>query len=135
MISDNIPQPVDDDLVGPYFLWKLLIDAPFQHRRYGAETLDAIVEYLRTRPDTDVLYTSSRDGPGSPRGFDLRYGFADTGESCGAKTSSRSPSQPAHRRAQVNDVNAKPANTMGADWEQHSAPNSVELPATALNCC
>lgn len=26
MISDNIPQPMDDDLVGPYFLWKLLID-------------------------------------------------------------------------------------------------------------
>jgi hypothetical protein len=29
MISDNIPPPMDDDLVGPYFLWKLLIDAPF----------------------------------------------------------------------------------------------------------
>ena len=29
--------------------------------------------------DTDVLCTSSRDGPGSLRGFYLRYGFADTG--------------------------------------------------------
>src|SRR5262245_3573046 len=28
MISDNIPQPIDEDLVGPYFLWKLLIDEP-----------------------------------------------------------------------------------------------------------
>jgi hypothetical protein len=25
MISDNIPEPIDADLVGPYFLWKLLI--------------------------------------------------------------------------------------------------------------
>jgi hypothetical protein len=22
MISDNIPQPIDDDLVGPYYLWR-----------------------------------------------------------------------------------------------------------------
>jgi hypothetical protein len=26
MISDNAPEPMDDDLVGPYYLWKLLID-------------------------------------------------------------------------------------------------------------
>jgi diamine N-acetyltransferase len=30
MISDNIPQPMDEDLVGPYYLWKLLIDERFQ---------------------------------------------------------------------------------------------------------
>ena len=46
MISDNIPQPIDDDLVGPYFLWKLLIDHQFQRRGYGAATLDAVVDYL-----------------------------------------------------------------------------------------
>jgi diamine N-acetyltransferase len=79
MISDNIPQPMDDDVVGPYFLWKLLIDAPSQGRGYGAATIDAVVEYLRTRPGADVLYTSCTDGPGSPRGFYLRYGFIDTG--------------------------------------------------------
>ena len=32
-----------------------------------------------TRPGADVLYTSCADGPGSPRGFYLRYGFTDTG--------------------------------------------------------
>jgi diamine N-acetyltransferase len=79
MISDNIPQPMDDDLVGPYFLWKLLIDERFQRRGYGAATIDAVVEYLRTRPGADVLYTSCADGPGSPRAFYLRYGFTDTG--------------------------------------------------------
>ena len=79
MISDNVPEPMDDDLVGPYYLWKLLIDHRFQRRGYGAATLDAVVGYLRTRPGADVLYTSCADGPGSPRGFYLRYGFADTG--------------------------------------------------------
>jgi diamine N-acetyltransferase len=79
MISDNIPPPIDDDLVGPYFLWKLLIDASLQGRGYGAATIDAVVDYLRTRPGADVLYTSCADRPGSPRGFYLRYGFSDTG--------------------------------------------------------
>lgn len=32
MISDNVPQPMDDDLIGPYYLWKLLIDHRFQRR-------------------------------------------------------------------------------------------------------
>lgn len=79
MISDNIPPPMDDDLVGPHFLWKLLIDAPLQGRGYGAATIDGVVDYLSTRPGADVLYTSCADGPGSPRGFYLRHGFSDTG--------------------------------------------------------
>jgi diamine N-acetyltransferase len=79
MISDNIPEPMDDDLVGPYFLWKLLVDEAFQGRGYGAATIDAVVEYLGTRPGAHVLYTSCADGSGSPRGFYLRYGFTDTG--------------------------------------------------------
>lgn len=79
MISDNIPESADDDLVGPYYLWKLLIDHRSQRRGYGAATLDAVVDYLRTRPGADVLYTSCAEGPGSQRGFYLGYGFADTG--------------------------------------------------------
>lgn len=79
MISDDIPEPIDDDLVGPYFLWKLFIDVSEQRRGYGAATIDAIVDYLRDRPNAVVLYTSCRDGPGSPRPFYLGYGFTDTG--------------------------------------------------------
>ena len=37
------------------------------------------MDYLGTRPGADVLFTSCADGPGSPRGFYLRYGFTDTG--------------------------------------------------------
>ena len=79
MISDGIPEPIDDDLVGPYFLWKLLIDVDEQGHGFGAATIDAVVEYLRGRPGAEVLYTSCSDGRGSPRGFYLKYGFADTG--------------------------------------------------------
>ena len=83
MISDGIPAErlaSDDDLVGPYFLWRLLIDERFQARGYGAATIDAVVAYLRTRPGAKVLWTSCEAGPGSPQPFYLRYGFVLTGE-------------------------------------------------------
>ena len=53
MISDGIPAETlaaDDDIVGPYYLWRLLIDEAYQGRGYGAATIDAVVAYLRTRP-------------------------------------------------------------------------------------
>src|SRR6478672_3596088 len=50
MISDGIT--VDNpDYVGPYYLWRLLIDHRFQGRGYGTATLDLIVEHVRSRPD------------------------------------------------------------------------------------
>jgi diamine N-acetyltransferase len=83
MISDGIPQELleaDDDIVGPYYLWRLLIDHRFQLRGYGAATIDALVEYLRTRPKAEVLLTSCKPGEGSPQAFYLHYGFEKTGE-------------------------------------------------------
>ena len=79
MISDNI-EHLDEEHVGPYYLWRLLVDETFQGRGYGAATLDAIVRYLRTRPGAEVLFTSCKAGEGSPQGFYLRYGFVLTGE-------------------------------------------------------
>ena len=81
MISDNIPQDVldaDPDIVGPYYLWRLLIDEAFQGRGYGRATIDAVVDYVRSRPGGDVLYTSCEAGDGSPQPFYLRYGFTKT---------------------------------------------------------
>jgi diamine N-acetyltransferase len=83
MICDNIPAETlaaDDDIVGPYFLWRLLIDHRFQGRGYGRATLDALVEYLRGRPGADRLWTSAAPGDGSPQPFYLRYGFVKSGE-------------------------------------------------------
>jgi diamine N-acetyltransferase len=83
MISDNIPRATlhaDATLVGPYFLWRLLIDERYQRRGYGTATLDAVVAYVRGRPDGDALLTSAGQGEGSPQPFYERYGFVPTGD-------------------------------------------------------
>jgi len=83
MIADGIPAETlaaDDDIVGPYFLWRLLVDHRLQGRGYGAATIDAVVDYLRTRPNADALLTSCAAGEGSPQPFYLHYGFELTGE-------------------------------------------------------
>lgn len=82
MISDDISRAAldaDDELVGPYFLWRLLIDHRFQGRGYGTATIDAVAAYVRTKPNADVLLTSCAAGEGSPQPFYLAYGFTKTG--------------------------------------------------------
>ncbi|WP_066363777.1 GNAT family N-acetyltransferase [Herbidospora mongoliensis] len=79
MISDNVP-PGDPEILGPYFLWRLLIDAGHQGRGYGRAALAALGDYLSTRPGAIELLTSVHPGEiGSPMGFYLRLGFQDTG--------------------------------------------------------
>lgn len=83
MISDDIPQATldaDDDIVGPDFLWRLLIDAHHQGRGYGRATIDAVAEYVARKPNGRVLLTSCAAGDGSPQPFYLHYGFEKTGE-------------------------------------------------------
>jgi diamine N-acetyltransferase len=83
MISDDIPAErlaADDDIVGPYFLWRLLIDRRFQGRGYGAATIDVIARYVAAKPNGTALLTSCAAGEGSPQPFYLGYGFVKTGE-------------------------------------------------------
>jgi GNAT superfamily N-acetyltransferase len=85
MISDGIPpatMAAHPDLVGPYYLWRLLIDEAQQGRGYGRATIDAVVRYLRTRTDpiAEVLWTSCAMGAGGPLPFYLRYGFVQAGD-------------------------------------------------------
>lgn len=82
MISDGIPEEqlaADHELIGPYFLWRLLIDEQHQRRGYGTATLDAVAAYVRSRPGGRSLYTSAAQGEGSPQRFYERYGFVPTG--------------------------------------------------------
>jgi diamine N-acetyltransferase len=82
MISDGIPEDelaASDELIGPYFLWRLLIDEGRQRRGYGTAALDAIAAYVRGRPGGRDLHTSAAQGEGSPQPFYERYGFAPTG--------------------------------------------------------
>jgi diamine N-acetyltransferase len=83
MISDGIPVErlaEDDDLVGPYYLWRLLVDAAHQGRDYGRAAIDLVCDHLASRPGADVLWTSCAAGDGSPQPFYLHYGFTKTGE-------------------------------------------------------
>ena len=80
MLSDGIAEDVlaaDPTLVGPYFLWRLLIDRDHQRRGYGSATLDAVVEYVRSKGGTELL-TSYTAGEGSPGPFYEGYGFVPT---------------------------------------------------------
>jgi diamine N-acetyltransferase len=79
MLSDGIPDGYPEYL-GPYFLWRLLIDARRQGRGLGTAALDLAVDYLHTRPHFETLLTSVVRGPDSPVAFYLRYGFVRTGE-------------------------------------------------------
>jgi diamine N-acetyltransferase len=71
-----------DDLIGPWFLWKLAIDRDRQRRGYGRAVIDAITEIVRDHGGTE-LYTSYVDEPGGPKDFYARLGFEPTGEQHG----------------------------------------------------
>ena len=62
-----------------HFLWKLLIDERHQRRGLGTETLDLIVAYFRNR-SVGTMWTSVRQGDGSPVTFYEQYGFERTGD-------------------------------------------------------
>ena len=76
MIADEVDEPQYIS----QFLWKLLIDERYQRRGYGTAALDLVVEYFRSRPDVEVMWTSAGEGEGSPIPFYERYGFERTGE-------------------------------------------------------
>lgn len=79
MLSDGITVQ-NPDYLGPYYLWRLLVDQRRQGQGYGSAALWLAVEHLRTRPDAHVLITSCGLGPGSPLDFYLGQGFRSTGQ-------------------------------------------------------
>jgi diamine N-acetyltransferase len=84
MISDGIPDGYPEYL-GPYYLWRMLIDARRQRQGLGTTALGLVVDYVRGRPGAEALLTSVVPGPGSPIGFYLAYGFARTGQVFGGE--------------------------------------------------
>ena len=67
--------------VPEYDIWHMMIDAGAQGRGYGAEALDRVIDYIRTRPFGDsgrVALTCNRDNPVARRLYE-RKGFAATG--------------------------------------------------------
>jgi diamine N-acetyltransferase len=78
MVSWNVePQP--PEIIGPWFLWKLLIDQRYQGRGYGREIVRQVAELFRAEGATELL-TSYVPEAGGPAGFYERLGFVPTGD-------------------------------------------------------
>jgi diamine N-acetyltransferase len=78
MVSWNVePQP--PEIIGPWFLWKLLIDERHQGRGYGSAAVRKVAELVRAAGATELL-TSYVPEDGGPAGFYERLGFVPTGD-------------------------------------------------------
>jgi diamine N-acetyltransferase len=78
MVSWNVePQP--PEIIGPWFLWKLLIDERHQGRGYGSAVVRQVAQLVRAEGATELL-TSYEPGEGGPAGFYDQLGFVPTGE-------------------------------------------------------
>jgi len=77
MLAWNVePQP---GIIGPWFLWKLLIDHHHQRLGYGREVMRQVVELVQGQGATELL-TSFTPGDGSPARFYELLGFVPTGD-------------------------------------------------------
>jgi GNAT superfamily N-acetyltransferase len=74
---DVTPDP--PRIIGPWFLWKLIVDERHQGRGLGREIVMAMAGLVREQGGTELL-TSFVDEPGGPEDFYLRLGFVPTGE-------------------------------------------------------
>ena len=78
MLSWNV-EPDPPRIIGPWFLWKLLIDHALQGRGYGTAAVRCAADIVRAEGGTELL-TSYIPAPGNPGPFYERLGFRPTGE-------------------------------------------------------
>jgi diamine N-acetyltransferase len=78
MLSWDV-KPKPPEIIGPWFLWKLLIDERHQRHGYGSEVVRLVAELVRSEGGTELM-TSYVPGDGGPRGFYERIGFVPTGD-------------------------------------------------------
>ena len=74
---DIVPQP--PQTVGPWFLWKLLIDHRHQGKGYGQEVVRQVIDLIRAEGASELL-TSYVPGEGDPFGFYTKLGFVPRGD-------------------------------------------------------
>lgn len=78
MVSWDV-EPAPPVIIGPWFLWKIIIDRRFQGRGYGAAAVRRVAGIVRAAGATELL-TSYVSEDGGPAGFYRRLGFVPTGE-------------------------------------------------------
>jgi diamine N-acetyltransferase len=78
MLSWNVT-PDPPRIIGPWFLWRLLIDVEHQGRGYGREAIRLVAGIARDNGAAELL-TSYGQGEGGPELFYRRIGFEPTGE-------------------------------------------------------
>jgi diamine N-acetyltransferase len=78
MLSWNVT-PDPPQIIGPWFLWKLLIDERHQGCGYGREAVKLVSDIARGQGASELL-TSYVAGERSPESFYRRIGFVRTGE-------------------------------------------------------
>ncbi len=77
MLSWDVP-PGRPGIIGPWFLWRLLIDERHQRKGYGRAAMAAVVALIRSHGATALL-TSYQPGEGEPWPFYRSLGFVPTG--------------------------------------------------------
>lgn len=68
MLSDKPEEP-------EYFLWRFMIGEEFQGKGYGAQALELLKDYVRTRPNATELMCSIIEREDGPREFYEKQGF------------------------------------------------------------
>ena len=77
MLSWNVtPRP--PDIIGPWFLWKLIVDERHQGRGIGRAIVQEVIRLISAQGAAQ-LFTSHVVAEGGPDGFYERLGFVPTG--------------------------------------------------------
>ena len=68
-----------------YSLWRLMIDKSYQGRGLGKQTIDAVMQLIRTFPFGEAKKVWLSYEPENTRARDIyrKYGFVENGEMCG----------------------------------------------------
>ncbi len=71
-------------VLGNYCLWRLMIDAKFQHKGYGKQAMKVIMDYIETMPcgKSEYCWLSYESENQVARHLYASCGFEETGEVC-----------------------------------------------------
>jgi diamine N-acetyltransferase len=70
----------DDPFTPVYYLWRLMIDARYQHMGFARQAMTQVIDYVLGRPNATELRLSYVPAAGGPQPFYASLGFVDTGE-------------------------------------------------------